>query len=312
MIRSTMRLSRQRLPNKILVAAFALGASSGWAKANAASTSLPLPCAAGACGAAGPSKFVTAGAATAVATQNALTIHQTTNTAILNWSSFNIGANGSVVFRQPASSSIALNRIFQASPSQIFGRLSANGQVYLINLNGFLFGNTASVNVGSLLVSSLPLTLTDANFGNGILSPLQNQKPIFDTTQDPLAPGVGRTTVLDANGKPVLDANGKPILVQVIVQPGAQLTAADQGRLLLAGLNVTNGGSLTAPDGQAILAAGAKVYLQADTDPSLRGLVVEVDQGGKAWNQLTGALSAPRGNVTMVGLAVNQEGRVSA
>src|SRR5262249_43526947 len=96
------------------------------------------------------------------------------------------------------------------------------------------------------------------------------------------------------------------------VQPGAQLTAANQGRLLLAGQNVTNGGSLTAPDGQIVVAAGSKVYLQADSDPSLRGLVVEGDQGGTAWNQLGGSLSAPRGNVTLVGLAVNQDGRISA
>jgi filamentous hemagglutinin len=278
----------------------------------AAGPVLPTPCATGACGAAGPAQFVTGGAATAVATQNTLTINQTSNSAILNWSSFNVGANGSVSFHQPAASSIALNRIFQNSPSQIFGNLSANGQVYLVNLNGFLFGATSTVNVGSLLVSSLPLALNDANFKNGILSPIANSAAVLDATLDPLAPGVGRASVLDANGLPVLDANGKPLAVQVVVQPGAQLTAADQGRLLLAGQSVTNGGVLSAPDGQVILAAGAKVYLQADTDPSLRGLVVEVDQGGKAWNQLTGTLSAPRGNITMVGLAVNQEGRISA
>ena len=115
------------------------------------------------------------------------------------------------------------------------------------------------------------------------------------------------------NGNPVL-VNGNPIPVQVVVAPGAQLTAAGQGRLLLTAQTVTNGGSLTAPDGQVILAAGTKVYLQADSDPSLRGLVVEVDadNNNTAWNQLTGLLSAPRGNITMVGLAVNQDGRISA
>src|SRR5258708_10424066 len=117
-----------------------------------------------------------------------------------------MGAGGAVTFKQPGSSSIALNRIFQASPSKIFGSLNANGQVYVVNLNGFLFGPTATVNVGSLLVSSLPLSLTDSNFSNGILSPLQNDKPVFDATLDPLAPGVGRTSVLDLNGNPVLDA----------------------------------------------------------------------------------------------------------
>jgi filamentous hemagglutinin family protein len=250
-----------------------------------------------------------------VATQNALKITQGSNTAILNWSSFNIGAKGSVTFAQPNSSSIALNRIFQGSPSQILGNLSANGQVYLINLNGFLFGSTSTINVGSLLASSLPLTLSDANFNKGILSPLaSNDAPTFDATCtgcDPLAPG-GRTSVLDTNGNPVLGGDGKPLTVQVAVQAGAQITAADQGRVLLAGQSVTNAGTITAPDGQIVLAAGTKVYLQASTDPGLRGLIVEVDGNGTAANQLTGSLTAPRGDITLVGLAVNQDGRISA
>ena len=44
-----------------------------------------------------------------------------------------------------------------------------------------------------------------------------------------------------------------------------------------------------------ILAAGQKVYLQASDDPELRGLLVEVDAGGKAWNQLTGEIATPLG-----------------
>ena len=306
-----MRVDWRRFPT-ILSVFGAVGACAGGSVSLGANAVLPQPCALGACGSVGTTPFVTAGSATAVVTQNALKVTQTSNSAILNWSSFNIGANGSVTFKQPSTSSIALNRIFQGSPSQILGQLNANGQVYLVNLNGFLFGAHSTVNVGSLLVSSLPLTLTDANFGNGILSPLQSDKPIFDATLDPLAPGSGRTSVLDMNGNPVLDANGKPLAVQGLVQPGAQMTAADQGRLMLAGQSITNGGTLTAPDGQVILAAGTKVYLQADSDPSLRGLIVEVDGQGSVTNQLSGSLSTPRGNTTLVGLAVNQEGRISA
>ncbi len=308
-----MRVPMLRYPKKRDACLLALAACSWVSPAIAAGPVLPTPCTPGICGATGASQFVTGGAATTVAGKNSLTVDQTTKSAILNWSSFNIGAGGAVVFNQPSSSSIALNRIFQSSPSQIFGELSSNGQVYLLNLNGFLFGPTATVNVGSLLVSSLPMALTDSNFDNGILSPLQSGEAVFNAALDPLAPGVGRTAVLDVNGNPVL-VNGNPIPVQVVVAPGAQLTAAGQGRLLLTAQTVTNGGSLTAPDGQVILAAGTKVYLQADSDPSLRGLVVEVDadNNNTAWNQLTGLLSAPRGNITMVGLAVNQDGRISA
>src|ERR1700722_9569382 len=262
-----MRFPRQRftgLPDAVIT----LSALSAWCGAVSAGPALPVPCAPAACGVTGPSQFVTSGSATAVAAQNALTVHQTTNSAILNWSSFNIAANGTVTFKQPGAGSIALNRIFQGSPSQIFGHLNANGQVYLINLNGFVFGSSATVNAGSLLASSLPLALSDSNFGSGILAPLQTDKPVFDATLDPFAPGVGRSSVLDANGRRVWKANKKPLAVQITVQPGAQLTAADQGRLLLAGQSVTNGGTLTAPDGQVVLAAGTQIFLQADSDPS--------------------------------------------
>src|SRR5581483_7892054 len=103
------------------------------------------------------------------------------------------------------------------------------------------------------------------------------------------------------------------------VQPGAQITstATSGGRILLAGQNVTNGGSLSAPDGQIVLAAGQSLYLAGSTDPSMRGLIVEVagnsptgsngEPGvGTTTNQNGATLSAPRGNVSLVGMAVNQ------
>ena len=82
-----------------------------------APTQLPLPCQPAAC--ANNTGFVTAGAATAVAAGNKLPITQTSNTATLNWGSFNIGANGKVVFQQPSAQAIALNRIFDSNPSAL-------------------------------------------------------------------------------------------------------------------------------------------------------------------------------------------------
>ncbi len=240
--------------------------------------------------------FLSSGSAAAVQSGHTLTVAQSSNTATLNWSSFNIGASGKVVFKQPSSTSIALNRIYDSNPSSIFGTLTANGQVYLINANGFLFGSTATVNVGGLLASSL--NMSDKTFANGIL-----------------APGINGNPALQA----FVDSSGNPISQDITIEPGAQLAAADGGRLLLSAPNVTNGGTLTAPDGQVILAAGHSLFLQAadanalnPQSSYLRGLVVEVDSGGTAANQLAGNISSPRGNVTLTGLMVNQDGRVSA
>ena len=60
------------------------------------------------------------------------------------------------------------------------------------------------------------------------------------------------------------------------------------GRVMIASQNRRQRRQIDTPDGQVILAAGEKVYLQASTDPALRGLLVEVDAGGEAWNRMTG------------------------
>jgi filamentous hemagglutinin family protein len=67
------------------------------------------------------------------------------------WNTFNIGVNATVNFAQPSASSVALNRVTSGDPSQIMGQLNANGQVYLINPSGILFGAGSSVNVGGLV-----------------------------------------------------------------------------------------------------------------------------------------------------------------
>ncbi len=274
---------------------------------------LPVPCLAGACSSYNKGTnttspvagFVSVGQASAVQSGNTLTVTQSTNQALLNWASFNVSADGKVIFRQPGATSIALNKIYQASPSSIFGALTANGQIYLINPNGFVFGNGSAVNVAGLVASTLSLS-SDSELTSGLLTPGTQSIPGSALQSD------GRSYVTDSSGHLVLDAQGQPQPVQVIVQSGAHLAAADGGRLLLAGQSVVNGGSLSAPDGQIALAAGQSVYLAASGDPALRGLIVEVTGTGTVTNQAGASLSAARGNVSLVGLAVNQDGVISA
>jgi filamentous hemagglutinin family protein len=61
------------------------------------------------------------------------TINQSSQNLALNWQE-------TVNFLQPSATAIAVNRIFDTNGTQILGRLNANGQVYLINPNGILFG----------------------------------------------------------------------------------------------------------------------------------------------------------------------------
>ena len=76
---------------------------------------------------------VSAGSASVSSSGSAMTIAQSSQRAVINWQTFNIGADASVNVVQPSSSAVLLNRIGSDAPSQIFGRLSANGQVVLVS-----------------------------------------------------------------------------------------------------------------------------------------------------------------------------------
>ena len=62
-----------------------------------------------------------------------LTINQSSQSAVVNYSSFSIGQNNTVNINQPNSRSVILNRVTGNTPSTIAGALNANGQVYLVN-----------------------------------------------------------------------------------------------------------------------------------------------------------------------------------
>ncbi|MFP5414653.1 MAG: beta strand repeat-containing protein [Gammaproteobacteria bacterium] len=94
-----------------------------------------------------------------------MTIHQSTDRAAINWQRFDIGSAAQVNFVQPSSSSVALNRVTDPNPSQIFGRLNANGQVFLTNASGVYFAPGATVNVGALVATTHGIS--DADFMAG-------------------------------------------------------------------------------------------------------------------------------------------------
>ena len=93
------------------------------------------------------------------------TVSQQSQNLSLNWAGFSIAAGETVRFVQPSSTAVALNRVTGSDPSQIYGQLQANGQVFLINPNGVLFKPGAEVNVGALVASTL--NLSDADFQAG-------------------------------------------------------------------------------------------------------------------------------------------------
>ncbi|MFT4178662.1 MAG: YDG domain-containing protein [Thermomonas sp.] len=96
---------------------------------------------------------------------NTLTITQDSQKLIATWQGFDIGEGYTVEFLQPSRMAVALNRVLGNDPSRIFGTLKSNGQVFLINPHGVLFGKGAQVDVGGLVASSLDIR--DADFLSG-------------------------------------------------------------------------------------------------------------------------------------------------
>ena len=204
------------------------------------------------------------------------TIQQTAPQAIANWAQFNLAREHTLNINQQANWQM-LHRIADANPSVIAGTINAAGTNYFVNTNGIIFANGAQINVGSLMAVTSS-SMDDAMFTRGLLSNL-GQLPVFSNTGG-----------------------------FVKVEAGATLNAATGGRVMLLAKDVENHGVINTPDGQTILAAGEQIYLKSSTDPA--GLIVEVNAGGTAAN--LGTIVADRGNVTLVGLAVNQQGRISA
>ncbi|HSI95467.1 MAG TPA: filamentous hemagglutinin family protein [Methylophilaceae bacterium] len=267
---------------------------------------------------------------------NQMTIRQNAAKAILNWQQLNLARGESLIFDQQGNRSwAALNRIHDANPSLIAGNIKADGHLYFINTNGIIFGEGAQINVGSLTAGSLDIT--DELFINGILP---SDVPVFSGTggfvqvkgEDFLVfrQEAGKTYWLKNDGtfteekkdaksfasddeaKAALNAivaqNPASGAVTAVVREIPTITTASGGRVMLLAPDVENHGVIHTPDGQTILAAGKQVYLAKSDDPA--GVLVEVNSGGTATN--LGEIIAERGNVTLVGLAVNQQGRISA
>ncbi|HEX8962916.1 MAG TPA: filamentous hemagglutinin N-terminal domain-containing protein, partial [Rhodocyclaceae bacterium] len=77
---------------------------------------------------------------------------------IIPWHSFSIGPGNIVHFTQPSATSAVLNRVSGPDPSFIYGTLSSNGRVWLINPNGITIGPGGMVNTAGFIASTLDVS----------------------------------------------------------------------------------------------------------------------------------------------------------
>ncbi|MGV3654514.1 MAG: filamentous hemagglutinin N-terminal domain-containing protein, partial [Noviherbaspirillum sp.] len=221
------------------------------------------------------------GAASISQSGAAMTVEQSSQRAAINWQSFGIGAAESVNFVQPSPTAIMLNRVLGQDPSRILGSLSANGQIFLTNPNGILFGQGAQVNVGGLIASTHGLS--DADFQSGQYR--------FTRAGNPAS----------------------------VVNRGS-LTAANGGYIALLGPQVRNQGVISTPLGTALLGAGDQVTVYLNNG-SLVGYNIDKGAlAALAENASDGQISAFGGSIflsaraadRLASAAVNNQGNLSA
>ncbi|MEW6342584.1 MAG: filamentous hemagglutinin family protein [Pseudomonadota bacterium] len=279
-------------------------------------------------------------------------IQQTAQNAVVTWQTMNVGKQTTLNFDQAggtqtngANNWVVLNRIIDPSglPSQILGKITAQGSVYVINRNGILFGAGSQINVHSLVASSLDLLNTN-DVPVQSSTDIANSNQLFLSlpagTQGGLAAlEAGTTSVASAGGVPnevlglgnqvqVSSASQYQAPGNITIAPGASITtqttgtASDGGFVLIAAPNVNNGGNITATAGQVVLAAGVGVSLTPNPTnpqvllPELSGQLelingknqTDITPAGTLTN--TGLVQAARGNIDLLGSSVVQNGVV--
>ena len=162
---------------------------------------------------------LTAGDAQIVATSPTRTdITQNSDRAVINWDSFDIGADEHTHFEQPSSTSFVLNRVTGGSVSEIFGTLTATGRIAIVNPNGIHFGPGSQVDVSGLVATTTDIADTAFMAGNYAFN---------------LPTSLAARVVNEGN-----------------------ITLANAGLLAFVGPGVENAGSITARLGRVSLASG--------------------------------------------------------
>lgn len=252
--------------------------------------------------------FVRAGQASLTQRDNTLVIDQETAKVLLEWATFDVGSESTVHFKQNPND-VAVNVIEDARPSRIFGKLIADGQIYLLNQNGIIFGEGAQVNVRGMIAAAAKL-----NGYEDVSSLSEDQKLKF--LQNSLLDVIGEGKSLLVVDDEAIRAMGEENLPRIVVEAGASIHSED-APVVLAGPEVENYGDILATNSQVVLAGSRKDFYLAvsDQDYDLRGYLVEVNSGsgeerGKVTN--AGSIVSTLGNVTLVASDIIQAGEIKA
>lgn len=267
---------------------------------------------------------VTHGQATAVMSGNRLNV-TAADKSVLQWQQFSIGAGNTVSFQLPTSASRVLNQVTGGNPSQILGTLSSNGQVWLINPNGIVFGAGSRVDVASLVASSLYISPADFVAGQyrfsapaGSTAQVLNQGDIRTPyggrivmlghtvgNSGTLRADGGSVTMLGVDSVELVDTGTPHMAVRAPVMAGqvSNSGAVAAGTVDVYGAAVNQQGSIVAESmgvnaqGEVVLRASGNVSLAAGSQTQASGGRITVaSDNGTAQVDGTVQTSAVQGN----------------
>lgn len=261
------------------------------------------------------------------------TIRQSSQDAILEYESFDIGASEAVEFVQPGTDARALNRVVGGDASNIAGRLTANGQVYLLNPSGIVFTDSAQIDVGGLYAAAGEMSNSDFLEGHDRFTNLTGEVVNYGTIQGGdlhlLGQRVANFGDLSTDGGAITMLAGDTVVIrsitgQVHVEVDGKKLLGDQPRegVTKASLSsdpaVENAGTIDANGGQATLGAGDMYSLAVRNSGSLNsagGVVQMAATDGAVHN--TGEVSADvsdgqAGSIDVQAPTIASEGTISA
>ena len=237
---------------------------------------------------------VAAGSASFSTSGNTLTVVNTNNT-IINWQGFSIGAGETTRFNQSSSSSIVLNRVVTANPSSIFGSLTSNGNVFLVNPSGVLFGQGSQVSVGGLTV--LTADITDSNFLAGVYT-----FSVGGTGNIVLGGTISSTGNLTFNSPGTTSGGGIITSSGNVNVPGQVVTGG--GVSVISGSSITVAGSTSTG---TILLTNSK--LTTDSRPGAKIAAGSAAPLGVGTGRLVATTTGNSGSAATAGVTLNLEKR---
>lgn len=234
-------------------------------------------------------------------TKTTVTVEQGKQQALLTWKEFNVGRDTTLSFDQQGNASwVAVNRVEAGiAPSQILGNLKADGQVYVINQNGIVFGGASQVNVHALVASTADIvntaTIYSAQSGSNYLPSFEAPEGGYDTATNSYA-GLVR-----------IEAGA-----EIATKTPTSATAGG-GFVMLLGQTVENRGTISTPKGQALLAAGDDFILRKGygTDSNSYSTTRGNEVATGSWDSSTSTWTPGGGTVTNQGIVFAQQGDIT-